>query len=243
VAINWQQPNTNILLDDSLGKALRIGNACRMNESLSISLNGTTSLPRGKIATIVTSLEMTTRPSASPPARDNVKLELLRLNSRQLPRYLALYCALGHRWMWFSRLVMPQAQLAAILDHPAVEAFAVVKEGRDIGLLELDRRVAGEVEVAFFGLLDNAVGQGIGARLMAQALDMAWGPRALEQPLPASAITRVWVHTCTFDHPGAVRFYQRSGFAICALGIEVVDDPRLAGHLPLDAAAHVPVLL
>jgi GNAT superfamily N-acetyltransferase len=204
-----------------------------MNDTLSISLNGTTILPRAKIATIVTSLEMKAPPVGQEGADKPRKLGLARLTGQEMPRYLALYQALGWRWMWFSRLVMPQAQLASILDDPAVEAFAVTKDGSDIGLLELDRRVAGEVEITFFGLLETSVGQGLGLGLMRQALERAWH---------GDDVARVWVHSCTFDHPGAVRFYQRCGFTICELGIEVVDDPRLAGHLPLDAAPHVPVL-
>lgn len=215
-----------------------------MNATLSINLNGTTELPRGKIATIVTSLEIRAQrqPDACPPTGAEMGLD--RLRAGELPRYLALYRALGWRWMWFSRLVMPEVELAGLLDHPAVEAFAVICEGHEIGLLELDRRVPGEVEIAFFGLLESAVGQGLGAGLMAQALDLAWAPRltSATDDAPPVPIARVWVHTCTFDHPGAVRFYQRCGFRVCGLGIEVVDDPRLAGHLPSDAAPHVPVL-
>jgi GNAT superfamily N-acetyltransferase len=209
----------------------------RMSAALSISLNGTTDLPRGKIATIVTSLEMRAPPAAAVNRNPDAALGLARLTGQSVARYLALYRALGWRWMWFSRLVMPEAELATLLDETGVEAYAVMRNGRDIGLLELDRRVAGEVEIAFFGLLESSVGQGLGAGLMAQALVMAW-----EETVSGPAIRRVWVHTCTFDHPGAVRFYQSCGFAICGLGIEVVDDPRLAGHLPMEAAPHVPVL-
>ncbi|MGL4974511.1 MAG: GNAT family N-acetyltransferase [Bosea sp. (in: a-proteobacteria)] len=212
-----------------------------MHDTLSISLHGTTQLPRGKIATIVTSLEMRAPPERSTTTATSGRLGLDRMTGSDLPRYLALYRELGWRWMWFSRLVLPQAELAAILDDPAVEAYAVSQNGHDIGLLEFDRRIAGEVEIAFFGLLEGAVGQGIGAGLMAQALELAWAP-AVGSGTPPVPISRVWVHTCTFDHPGAVRFYQRCGFTIYQLGVEVADDPRLAGHLPLDAAPHVPVL-
>lgn len=212
-----------------------------MNSTLSISLNGTTDLPCGKIATIVTSLEMLAPPPALAVAGTPAQLALERITARQMPRYLTLYRALGWRWMWFSRLVMPEAELAAILNDPKVEAYAVSQNGQDIGLLELDRRVVGETEIAFFGLLEGAVGQGIGAGLMARALELAW-VHAAKSETQAAPVSRVWVHTCTFDHPGAVRFYQRCGFAIYQLGIEVVDDPRLAGHLPLDAAPHVPIL-
>jgi hypothetical protein len=55
-------------------------------------------------------------------------------------------------------------------------------------------------------------------------------------------IGRVWLHTCTFDHPAAVRFYLRSGFRGWKFAIEVSDDPRLTGALPASAAPHVPLL-
>ncbi len=53
---------------------------------------------------------------------------------------------------------------------------------------------------------------------------------------------RVWLHTCSFDHPAAVRFYRRHGFRGFKFAIEVSDDPRLAGFLPEDAAPHVPLI-
>ena len=55
-------------------------------------------------------------------------------------------------------------------------------------------------------------------------------------------VGRVWLHTCTFDHPGAVRFYRRHGFRAFKFAIEVSDDPRLTGHLPETAAPQVPLL-
>ena len=53
---------------------------------------------------------------------------------------------------------------------------------------------------------------------------------------------RVWLHTCTFDHPAALAFYQRSGFRPFRRQVEVVNDPRLDGTVPRDVARHVPVI-
>jgi hypothetical protein len=50
------------------------------------------------------------------------------------------------------------------------------------------------------------------------------------------------VHTCTFDHPSAVAFYQRSGFRAFRRQIEVADDPRLDGTASPTAARHVPII-
>ena len=97
---------------------------------------------------------------------------------------------------------MPDAELAAIIHSPLVEVYALVQDGRDEGLLELDFREAGQCELAFFGVTAKLIGSGAGRWLMNRALELAW----------SRPVARVWVHTCTFDHPSALAFYQRAGF-------------------------------
>ena len=238
-----------------------------MSQSLSISLTGTTDLPPGKIAAIVTSLEMVAAPPVrpDPPGLDGFALEpiepgdverylaiyrvlgerwmwfsrlvqpvaaLEAIGRSDVARYLGIYRVLGERWMWFSRLVSPRAEIEAILADPAVEAFVLRHEGRDVGLLELDFRVSGEAELAFFGLDETVLGRGAGRWLMNRALALAW----------ARPISRFWVHTCTIDHQSALDFYQRSGFTVFKRGIEVDADPRLSGHMPRDSVRHHPVI-
>jgi hypothetical protein len=65
--------------------------------------------------------------------------------------------------------------------------------------------------------------------------------RTLEHAWPPT-VTRVWLHTCSFDHPSALAFYQRSGFRPFRRQVEIADDPRLDGAAPRDAAKHVPVI-
>lgn len=203
-----------------------------MTATLSISLTGTTDLPPGKIAAIVTSLEMRAAPPVrtDPPGLDSFVLE--RIGAAEIGRYLAMYRRIGERWMWFSRLVKPAGEVAAILADANVETYLVRHGDADVGLLELDFRVAGEAELAFFGLDENVLGKGAGRWLMNRALAFAW----------AKPISRFWVHTCTLDHQGAPEFYQRSGFVVFKRGIEVDDDPRLAGHMPRGCAPHHPVI-
>jgi GNAT superfamily N-acetyltransferase len=204
-----------------------------MSDSLTISLTGTTDLPPGKIAAIVTALAMFEKPAvkADPPGTEGFSLEPLLAGDTD--RYLAIYRMLGERWMWFSRLVRPPEHTRAILADPGVVCFAARHDGRDVGLLELDFRVTGIGELAFFGLDENVVGQGAGRWLMNRALALAW-----ERP-----IGRFWVHTCTLDHPGAVQFYQRSGFIPFKRSVEIDDDPRLDGSMRRDCAPHHPVIV
>jgi GNAT superfamily N-acetyltransferase len=193
--------------------------------------DGYTDLPAGKVAAVVTYLEIHDPP---PGARASAHASAGRLDAiaGDLARYLALYRRIGEPWLWFSRLVMSEASLRTILDDPRVKAFALHEDGRDLGLLELDFRQPGECELSFFGVVPEAIGRGFGGILMAEALRRAW-----EAP-----IKRLWVHTCTLDHPRALGFYMHSGFQPYKRAVEIADDPRLKGYLPPAAAPHMPPL-
>lgn len=190
-----------------------------------------TGVPAGHVATIVTSLEMRTRPLPKPLPPS--ELRLVRWSTPDVARYRALFRRVGEPWLWFSRLIMPDAELAALLGHTGTEVFAVEdRQGIEIGILELNFRAAGACELAFLGLVPELAGRGHGRWLMAHALSLAWRP----------GVELVWVHTCTLDHPSALNFYRAQGFEAIERDIETFPDPRLAGHLPEHAAPHVPII-
>lgn len=190
-----------------------------------------TGVPPGMVATIVTTLEMTAPPRLRP--MPDAPLRLVRWPSPARNAYRTLFRRVGEPWLWFSRLVMADDALDAIIGDPAVEIHAVTdRAGIEVGLLELDFRVAGQCEIGFFGLVPELAGKGHGRWLMAHALAMGW----------RKGIGRLWVHTCTLDHPGALGFYRRQGFTPVSRAVESFADPRLTGHLPRDAAPHVPVI-
>lgn len=188
-------------------------------------------LPPGQLAAIVTSLEMRERPRPRPVPSSS--LRLVRWPAPALDKYRALFRRVGEPWLWFSRLVMPDAELAAIVHDPRVSVFAVTdRAGIEVGILELDFRTEGECELAFFGLVPELAGQGHGRWLMTHALALAWG----------KAVGRVWVHTCSLDHPSALGFYRAQGFVPFARAVETFPDPRLIGILPREAAPQIPLL-
>ncbi len=195
-----------------------------------LNLDGYTDLPPGKIASIVTYLEMR-EPPARPkrPRPSGWPLQPLR---GQINRYRSLFQRIGEPWLWFSRAAMPDDRLAEILDDPRVEAYALNDGVDDIGLLELDFRREDEVELGFLGVVPGTIGQGAGRYLMDAAISRAF----------AKPVKRFFVHTCSLDHPGALGFYIRSGFVPYKRAIEVADDPRLLGLLPREAGQHVPLL-
>ncbi|MEM9392416.1 MAG: GNAT family N-acetyltransferase [Pseudomonadota bacterium] len=194
--------------------------------------DGFTDVPLGKIATVVTHLEMTERP-AERAAPDLPGLVLEKVTEPDPEAYRALYLAVGGLpWMWFSRMALSTDALMTILRDQHVEILVLRDGDRAVGLLELDYRESAVCEIAFLGLVPDAVGQGAGRYLMNIALTRAWAKEG---------ISRVWVHTCTLDHPSALGFYIRSGFTPIRQQIEVADDPRLSGVLPRHAAPHVPI--
>lgn len=200
-----------------------------------LNLNGYTSLPPGKIAAVVTYLEMSSRPRLKTvPRRDDWSLERIRSD---LPRYRALFRRVGEPWLWFSRAVMPEAALAAILADPDVEALILRDSSGDIGLLELDFRDVGLCKLQFFGVVPEAVGIGAGRHLITEGIRRAFRRRGKAKP-----VARFVLHTCSLDHPAALPFYLRAGFKAVRRAIEVADDPRLTGHLAPTAAPHIPVI-
>ena len=195
-----------------------------------VRLDGYTDLPAGKIANVVTFLERTEPPAAPPPA--HAEFAVRRVPNPTVAWFRALYSRIGQDWLWFSAAVMPDDRLAAYISQPTVEILALTKDGDDVGLAEINFSKAGEAEIATFGVVGEAIGTGAARHLMQHTLADAFRP----------GIGRVWLHTCTFDHPAAVRFYLRSGFRGWKYAIEVSDDPRLTGALPASAAPHVPLL-
>ena len=184
----------------------------------------------GDLAAVVTYLDMREPPAIPVPPSS---LSLRPMSPPEPGDYRRLFRQIGARWLWFSRLLLDDGQLAAIIHHPDVEVFAVVDAaGADVGLLELDFREAGECELAFVGLAPELSGQGHGRWLLAEAVRRAW----------RDGVTRVHVHTCSLDHPAALGAYARAGFVPYKRAIERFPDPRLAGHLPLDCAPQVPLV-
>lgn len=187
-------------------------------------------VPPGMIATVVTSLEMTARPALRPEVADaNWRLD--RLAGDPDP-YRALYRAVGSDWLWFSRLQISDAALVETIGDAGVEVYRLSDGAGGVGMLELDFREADTCELVFFGLSATLIGGPAGRWLMNRAIERAW----------SRPIRRFWVHTCTLDHPAALAFYARSGFAAFKQEIEIAEDPRLTGVVPADAAPHVPLL-
>jgi GNAT superfamily N-acetyltransferase len=164
--------------------------------------DGCSDIPAGKVVAIVTHLEMTARPAPRPDPPGGWSLR--RVEMPPLDWFRDLYRRVGEEWLWVSRIRMANAELASHLHSPRLEVYALVDAGgEEEGLLELDFREPGQCEIVMFGITAKLVGTGAGRWLMNRALEIPW----------ARPIERLWLHTCTFDHPVALALISAPAFA------------------------------
>lgn len=191
--------------------------------------DGKHDVPTGKIATVVTYLEMTAPRLRGVPLPDG--LEFVRF-APDVATYRALFHRVGADWLWFGRAVMSDADLAQVLSDPDFEFYTLMKDGQPEALLELGFWEKDACELAYFGVAPALIGAGAGAYLMDRAIEAAF----------ARPITRFHLHTCTLDSPQAMGFYRRSGFAVTHQKVEIADDPRIAHDYDPALAPHVPLI-
>jgi GNAT superfamily N-acetyltransferase len=163
-----------------------------------------TAAPKGPIETLVTFLEMTEPPTRAPLLPPRAGIEVRRALRPTISFYRYLYDAIGKDWRWYERKLLGDAELAAIIHDPRVEVNVLWLDGVPAGLAELDRRDLPDVELAYFGIVPEFIGQGVGRYLLDWAIHHGWRPRP----------RRFWVHTCDLDHPRALAVYQKAGFRI-----------------------------
>jgi GNAT superfamily N-acetyltransferase len=153
------------------------------------------------------------RPSLRVPA--DVLLLMAGIPSPELGRFL--YSAVGGEWYWLDRLTWSHEQWMAWLRRPEVETWMALQRGSPAGYFELEVQSGKSVEITCLGLLPQFMGQSLGGYLLTQASERAWRVRP--------DVGRVWVHTCTLDHPGALANYLARGFSVFKEEERTVDLP------------------
>lgn len=146
-------------------------------------------------------------------SRPRLDASLVPLRPCSVAQWRALYASVGAAWHWHDRDAWPDEQLAERLAQPSVHVFGLrIEEDRaaieaDIemrfaGFLELEQHASGDVEIVYLGLHSRVMGTGLGAWLLAEAVDRAF----------ALHTSHVWLHTCTLDSASALPNYLARGF-------------------------------
>lgn len=132
--------------------------------------------------------------------------------------YRELYEGVGAGYQWRDRLSWSDNHLRAHLSNPAISVWVLREAMSPRGFFELARHNDASVEIAYFGLMPAAIGQGLGRALLTSAITEAW----TLNPVPS----RVWLHTCTLDHPSAMSNYLARGFQVTHTEQYTVDLPE-----------------
>lgn len=156
------------------------------------------------MTTITTTyLEMTDVAQLRPKTCADRRFRILEATARQWRLNRFLYELVGEDWDWRDRLAWTDGQWRSYVEDEAVRTFVAYYDGSPAGYFELSVR-DDEVEVAYFGLAPSFVGRGLGGALLTRAIEESWSMRP----------RRVWLHTCTLDHPSALRNYTARGMTI-----------------------------
>ena len=151
-----------------------------------------------------THLEITSREQWIRRSREAVDFDVRECVVKQ-PRFNRfLYEYIGGNWRWIDRLVWPAQQWHDYAANDNLRTFVAYRQGSIAGYYELQRQDGGSVEIRIFGLAPEFIGRSYGGPLLDSAIETAFAWDA----------SRVWVHTCTNDHPNALTNYLKSGFKI-----------------------------
>jgi GNAT superfamily N-acetyltransferase len=147
---------------------------------------------------------MTSLTQLRPRVSDEPRFAVREVVVRQWQLNRFLYSLVGGPWEWTDKLSWSDGRWQGYVDSDSLRTFVAFYEGSIAGYYELLRDEAHHVQIAYFGLAPEFIGRGFGGALLTNALRRAWAWDAL----------RVWVHTCTRDHPAALKNYQARGMVI-----------------------------
>ena len=149
-------------------------------------------------------LEMTSVEALNPKAEPE-GLVVVESEIKQFQFNRFLYHLVGAKWEWFDKYSWSDDQWRAFAESDDLRTWVALYRGSPAGYYELQRQEGGDVEIAYFGLAPRFIGKGFGGYLLYHAIASAWAWEGAR---------RVWVHTCTLDHPNALQNYQARGMTL-----------------------------
>ena len=134
---------------------------------------------------------------------EDYSLNLLKPINFQLNKFF--YKNIGKKHKWIDRLVWTDAQWIDYVSNKNVKTYVFKFRDNLVGFFELiSHDEKKEVEIAYFGLLEEFQNKKLGSYLLSQAIQKSF----------KGSINRVWVHTCSLDHKNALNNYIARGMKI-----------------------------
>lgn len=157
---------------------------------------------------ITTYLEMRSPNELCPKRCADARFQIRQQTQRDWRFNRDLYFRVGERWDWIDKRPWTEAQWKEYAAAPELRTFAAYYGDALAGYYELRCDTEGGVEIAYFGLLPQFIGRGLGGALLTSAIEQGWSRHGGISP------KRVWVHTCNRDHPQALANYQARGMLV-----------------------------
>ena len=152
----------------------------------------------------VTYLEMNNRPSFDWPKSLKLKLNILKAENIPSWYFLFVYKQVGKKYYWTDWLDKTEKELNNFVNDKNVIFYTLIKDGWPAGFFMLDYRVNKICNLSFLGLVEEAIGLGLGKYLLQTAILTAWDSNKIET---------LTVNTCSLDHKRALQLYQKNGFS------------------------------
>ena len=154
---------------------------------------------------IVSYLEMVGPPSFGWPSEPSGNILILEANNPPVRYFFSLYEAVGADYEWTDKFRCSIKEVNDFLLDPNVKLFTFLKNGWSAGFFVLDKRKQNICDLAYFGLVPEAIGHGYGEYLLKFAIKQSWA---------AEDINLLTVNTNTLDHPNALPLYKKMGFKV-----------------------------
>jgi GNAT superfamily N-acetyltransferase len=149
-----------------------------------------------------TYLEMRDPSALSGAKLDDPAIRIEHQRDCSVALFRSLYVEVGKNYHWVDRLPWTDDEIRDYLAQPEISLWLMTYDNEPAGYFELRRCEDGSTELAYFGLMPQFIGRGLGKHLLTCAVEQAW----------ADGANRVWLHTCTLDDPAAMPNYLKRGF-------------------------------
>ena len=115
------------------------------------------------------------------------------------------YKQVGKKHRWLDRLNWSDEKWINYISNKNLDTYIISDSENLVGFFELlNNPHLSETEISYFGLLEEYIGRGIGGYALSVAIRKSF----------EKDIKRVWLHTCTLDHPNALKNYIARGMRV-----------------------------
>ena len=133
-------------------------------------------------------------------ASENLTIEEAKKNNFDLNKFF--YKQIGKQHQWVDRLIWQDKNWIDYVSKKNLKTYILKQNNDYVGYFELifDKNIC---EIAYFGISKEYIGKGYGGFLLSEALKIGF-----------KNANRIWVHTCSLDHPNAIENYKSRGMKV-----------------------------